>query len=41
MPPMSLIDPGELELATLRALVTFTGQRVLEVGTGDGRLAWT
>jgi len=37
---MSLIDPGELELATLRALVTFTGQRVLEVGTGDGRLAW-
>ncbi len=37
---MALIDPGELELAALRALQTFSGQRVLEVGTGDGRLAW-
>ncbi len=37
---MSLVDPGELELTHLRALLDFTGQRVLEVGTGDGRLAW-
>lgn len=37
---MTLVDPGELELAHLRALVNFTGQRVVEIGTGDGRLAW-
>jgi SAM-dependent methyltransferase len=38
---VSLIDPEDLELATLRALADFTGQRVLEVGAGDGRLAWS
>ncbi len=35
-----LIDPSDLELSTLRALVNFTGQRVVEIGAGDGRLAW-
>ena len=37
---MALIDPGDLEQATLRALAGFAGQRVVEIGTGDGRLAW-
>jgi SAM-dependent methyltransferase len=37
---MSLVDPGDLELTQLRALVNFAGQRVLEIGAGDGRLAW-
>ena len=35
-----LIDPTDLELSTLAALVNFTGQRVIEIGSGDGRLAW-
>jgi ubiquinone/menaquinone biosynthesis C-methylase UbiE len=38
---MALIDPGDLEQATLRALASFAGRRVVEIGTGDGRLAWT
>ena len=37
---MPLIDPADLELGCLRALGAFTGQRVLEIGAGDGRLAW-
>ncbi len=35
-----LIDPEDLELRTLRALASFSGQRVVEIGAGDGRLAW-
>lgn len=35
-----LIDPSDLELSTLRALAAFEGQRVIEIGAGDGRLAW-
>jgi len=38
---MSLIDSSELEEITLRALAEFPGRRVVEIGTGDGRLAWT
>ena len=37
---MPLIDPDDIELSSLRALGTFAGQRVLEIGAGDGRLAW-
>jgi SAM-dependent methyltransferase len=37
---MPLIDPADLELNSLRALGAFAGQRVLEIGAGDGRLAW-
>src|SRR5579859_106062 len=37
---MPLIDPGDNELATLRALGDFAGRRVIEIGAGDGRLAW-
>lgn len=37
---MTLIDPEDLELATLRTLAGFAGRRVVEIGTGDGRLAW-
>jgi len=35
-----LIDPNDLELATLRAMASFAGRRVVEIGAGDGRLAW-
>jgi SAM-dependent methyltransferase len=35
-----LIDPFDVELATLRALGDFAGRRVIEIGAGDGRLAW-
>jgi ubiquinone/menaquinone biosynthesis C-methylase UbiE len=35
-----LIDPADLELHNLRALASFAGRRVLEIGAGDGRLAW-
>jgi predicted O-methyltransferase YrrM len=35
-----LVDPADLELATLRALATFDARRVVEIGAGDGRLAW-
>ena len=34
-----VIDPDGVELAALRAMVTFEGARVLEIGCGDGRLA--
>ena len=37
---MPLIDPADLELSCLRAFGVFAGQRVLEIGAGDGRLAW-
>ena len=37
---MSLVDPAELELTHLRALLDFAGRRVVEIGPGDGRLAW-
>src|SRR5215510_5031127 len=37
---MPLIDPGDHELNNLRALGKFAGQSVLEIGAGDGRLAW-
>jgi ubiquinone/menaquinone biosynthesis C-methylase UbiE len=37
---MPLIIPSALELKTLRHQVHFAGQRVLEIGIGDGRLAW-
>ena len=33
-------DPEDAETAALRALIDFTGLRVLEVGCGDGRLTW-
>lgn len=35
-----LIDPQDLELTTLRRLADGAGQRVVEIGAGDGRLAW-
>ena len=35
-----LIDPQDLELTMLRRLADFAGQRVVEIGAGDGRLAW-
>ncbi len=38
---MPLVDPTDLELATLRSLAGFSGRRVVEIGTGDGRLAFT
>jgi ubiquinone/menaquinone biosynthesis C-methylase UbiE len=38
---MPLSDPDDLEQSTLRALAGFAGQRVVEIGSGDGRLAWT
>ncbi len=37
---MPLTTPSDLELNTLRDLVDFSGLRVLEIGAGDGRLAW-
>ena len=37
---MPLIIPSALELKTLQQLVRFSGRRVLELGVGDGRLAW-
>jgi ubiquinone/menaquinone biosynthesis C-methylase UbiE len=37
---MPLIIPSDLELKTLRRLAQFSGRRVLEIGVGDGRLAW-
>jgi SAM-dependent methyltransferase len=37
---VTLIDPEDLELATLRALGGFAGCRVLEIGAGDGRLTF-
>ena len=37
---MPLIEPSALELKTIRSLANFSGQRVLEIGAGDGRLSW-
>ena len=37
---MPLVQPSDLELKTIRALADFSGRRVLEIGAGDGRLAW-
>ena len=37
---MPLAQPSDLELNTIRSLVNFGGRRVLEIGAGDGRLAW-
>jgi ubiquinone/menaquinone biosynthesis C-methylase UbiE len=37
---MPLETPSDLELNTIRELIDFTGLCVLEIGTGDGRLAW-
>ena len=34
------VDPENNESRTLFDLVDFTGQRVLEIGSGDGRLTW-
>lgn len=38
---MPLVIPSALELKTLRQRAPFTGKRVLEIGVGDGRLAWS
>ncbi len=37
---MPVIDPDDLELSSIRSLVTFAGRRVVEIGAGDARLAW-
>jgi len=37
---MPLAQTSALELNTLRALTNFSQQRVIEIGAGDGRLAW-
>ena len=34
------IDPERTETTTLQRFADFTGKRVLEVGSGDGRLTW-
>jgi 2-polyprenyl-3-methyl-5-hydroxy-6-metoxy-1,4-benzoquinol methylase len=36
----TIVDPDGAELAALAELVDFSGLRVLEVGSGDGRLTW-
>jgi ubiquinone/menaquinone biosynthesis C-methylase UbiE len=36
----SIKDPEGAETRALAELVDFTGLRVLEVGSGDGRLTW-
>jgi ubiquinone/menaquinone biosynthesis C-methylase UbiE len=33
-------DPERTETKTLHKYADFTGQRVLEIGCGDGRLTW-
>jgi ubiquinone/menaquinone biosynthesis C-methylase UbiE len=38
VPPV--IDPDGVELMTIRELVDLRGQRVLEVGCGDGRVTF-
>lgn len=37
---MPLVIPSKLELQTLTQMVRFAGRRVVEIGVGDGRLAW-
>jgi len=37
---MPLVEPSALELKTIRSLANFSGQRVIEIGAGDGRLSW-
>jgi 2-polyprenyl-3-methyl-5-hydroxy-6-metoxy-1,4-benzoquinol methylase len=34
------IDPANNEIRALNDLVDFSGKRVLEIGSGDGRLTW-
>jgi ubiquinone/menaquinone biosynthesis C-methylase UbiE len=34
------VDPDGVELTTIRELVELRGQRVLEVGCGDGRITF-
>ena len=34
------VDPENNEIRTLLELADFRGQRVLEIGCGDGRLTW-
>jgi cyclopropane fatty-acyl-phospholipid synthase-like methyltransferase len=36
----SIKDPDGAEIEALAQLIDFTGLRVLEVGSGDGRLTW-
>jgi ubiquinone/menaquinone biosynthesis C-methylase UbiE len=36
----ALIDPDGVEIVTIRDLVDLQGQRMLEVGCGDGRLTF-
>jgi ubiquinone/menaquinone biosynthesis C-methylase UbiE len=36
----SIKDPEGAEIRALRRLIDFTGLRVLEVGSGEGRLTW-
>lgn len=38
MPVRSVLDPEGEHLAALRRLADFEGRRVLEMGSGDGRL---
>ena len=37
---MPLMDPEDLELTTLKRVAVLPTRRVVEIGTGDGRLAW-
>lgn len=37
---MPLDQPSKLELNTIRNFIDFAGLRVLEIGAGDGRLAF-
>lgn len=35
-----IVDPDEIEIATIRELVDLRGRRVIELGCGDGRLTF-
>jgi ubiquinone/menaquinone biosynthesis C-methylase UbiE len=37
---MASIDPEGVETRALLAALDFSGKRVLEIGSGDGRLTW-
>ena len=37
----SVFDPEGREAAVLNSIAEFTGARVLEIGIGDGRMAWS